>query len=218
MSKKRNTKNNNKRQPKKLPISAKTLKLLVMSIAPLLPGYLILVFIYVLPTGLSYTLQYGILILWGYAAYSLFEKGDNKWRNMGVTLVFPAVFLVLLLIQELIAGRYWTNLFGYIPIYYYTSMLVPAYVATNFFVVVEETWVSYIVEFVMLGGVSLLGCWLKNRKIYRQENPDWDKKKKKGNGRLAKLAETRRIIKEQRRQDRRDFIDSVFHRNKKDKK
>ncbi|MGM9522707.1 MAG: hypothetical protein ACI3VB_09545 [Oscillospiraceae bacterium] len=142
----------------------KTIKILLLSLIPLILGYLINIFIFVIPTSLFSLIQYVFLVLWGVLAYFLLEDGESLLKNVLLQNVLAALFLVLLLIQELAVKAYWQNLIGTISQLYYTPILVPAFFIAGFFNT-SGIWLAYIFEFILMLAVSLTGCLIKRRKI-----------------------------------------------------
>lgn len=119
----------------------------------------------VLPNvGFPY-LVFGILFLalWSLAAYALCKNVKKPLETL-ILFNLPAfIVLVLIIVQEVILGSYWSNFIGmmvqvfYLPVINIVSRLVV--------LVLRKITMTpiYSISFVMMAGVASLGCWLSRK-------------------------------------------------------
>lgn len=106
--------------------------------------------------------------LWGYAAFRLYDKGENLILSVCKLNAFGALMLALVLFQELVLGYYRPNLVGGLSQFYFLPCLSASILVTNpiigLFTQVRRFCIYYTLEYIIMILVSLLGC-MKKRKI-----------------------------------------------------
>lgn len=150
----------------------KTRKLLAAGLLPLAAGYVCnyLMLLLPLPGVFFFSLSFVFVLLWGYLAYRLADPKQNAFVQSGMMCVFGVFMLALVLYQELVLGQYWLNLVGtgtqmyFLPLLSATSTVFSPII--SLLMPVMRIWPFYVCELLSMFVISVIGCWLKKRKLY----------------------------------------------------
>lgn len=132
--------------------------LVLCSLFPLIPGYLILVFLSFIPTLVLLFLEISTFILWAVLSWRLYRWGDSVWRHSAQMLAVPLVLLLLLLLDGLKSG-----IWSYVSKIYYTPLLVLGYQFVAW--IYPELWLGECVTFLLLAALTVCGALLKRRRL-----------------------------------------------------
>ena len=143
----------------------KKIIILIAGFSPLLMGYILNMFVSQ-SNGTNLDMAYDFIsifffLYWGVLGFAL----CNFNRKMTSTLIvynFPAaIVLILILIQELINKAYWNNEWSTVTQMFYLPTLRLSYRVTPDFM--HYMWQTYIVSFVLLLMISVLGGFLNSK-------------------------------------------------------
>ncbi|MDO4712061.1 MAG: hypothetical protein Q4A75_08790 [Peptostreptococcaceae bacterium] len=117
---------------------------------------------------LLFILGLGFLFLWGSLAYKIHHPGENTFTTACILNGVGSFMLVLVLVQELIVGQYSLNWSGIIPqMYFLPCLSVTSTLSKPVLGIIMETihvWPIYILEFILMLFVSLIGCEIKQKR------------------------------------------------------
>lgn len=138
----------------------------VLGILPLLIGFIMNLLILRTDFSPGFFLEGILLGVWGLLGYKLCRNKDHLLKNT-IFIHIPAFFfLLLLLFQELVVGRFWLNFIGSAAQFFYLPALVPARMIISPFRHFQATamWPAFLAEFILLFFASWFGGWLKSRR------------------------------------------------------
>lgn len=145
----------------------KKIFIIITGFSPLLIGYGLHLFITYSTNakpGIALDLFCILFFLyWGLMGFAFCKFTDSK-LNTSILCNFPAfIVLLLILVQELINKRYWTNLWGFITqIFYLPTLRISFAVKPNF---LYYMWQSYIISFLLMMAASYIGCSIRAKII-----------------------------------------------------
>ncbi len=136
-------------------------RLLFLGLLPLAVGYLMNFVMMLLPAPLLFGSILPLMV-WAWLC-GRFADGRRSVPGQAALMNAPGlVMLALVLIQEIGLGAYWQNTLGlFSQLYFLTGLPLAATLLR--FLPTERIWPYYIAVWLMLFGLSLLGCWQKRR-------------------------------------------------------
>lgn len=141
----------------------RNLKLCCIGTLPLWVGVILNSILTVLPIPV-YFFSIAFLVLWGWLCRKCCARQESIVKQALYLSLFGFAMLALVLLQELILGRYWVSYFGLATQLYFMPGLALFGVFLTPFMEQIVTWPIYLVEMIGLFLTALLGCWLKCRK------------------------------------------------------
>ena len=102
------------------------------------------------------------LLYWGFLGYIFSESIRSKVYALVVCHLPALIVLTLILFQELINKRYWTDYIGIATQFFYLPLVRVSSIITGFFSM-HEIWQIYIVSFALMISVFYLGCNIRDR-------------------------------------------------------
>ena len=97
------------------------------------------------------------LVLWSAIAFLMLPHMENTKKTVRWLNAVGFVVLLLLLVQDLVVGAYWTNFLGRWTQYYYLPMLYIGFQLLN-----GSLIGSYVISYALMVVVSVMGCnWRK---------------------------------------------------------
>jgi len=134
--------------------------LLLIGIVPLLLGYLInyLMFIGMMPLYIIYIAAW---IIWFIAGMYSIKLIDKRIVSILILNIPAALFLLLVLYQEVVIGQYWLNIIGLLPQLFYSPFIYVGFRITPMF---HQVFYAYIASFLCMLLVSFIGRFVGERR------------------------------------------------------
>lgn len=95
------------------------------------------------------------LLFWGLLAFLCNRKGAHSKQVICFLNLFAALNLVLLGVQEVILGAYWSNSLGLITQFFYLPVLNLGFGLSS---CSSSVFVAYVVCFILMVAASYVGC------------------------------------------------------------
>lgn len=139
-----------------------TVLLVILGLLPFVAGGLMNHSMLAHPDTLPPFLLIGLLLLlgWGLISFFAVRRGGCVETVVLSLNAVAALVLVLLGVQELILGAYWTNAAGAWTQYFYLPLLNLGFTLTSWS---HSVFPAYAAAFVLLAAASALGCVLGKR-------------------------------------------------------
>ena len=103
------------------------------------------------------------LLFWGLLAFLCNRKGAQTKQVVCFLNLLAALNLVLLGVQDVILGAYWSNFLGLITQVFYLPVLNLGAILTVWF---SSVFVVYIASFILMVAASYAGCRIR-QKVHR---------------------------------------------------
>lgn len=103
------------------------------------------------------------LLFWGLLAFLCNRKGAHTKQVVCFLNLLAALNLVLLGVQDVILGAYWSNFLGLITQFFYLPVLSLGFGLTTWS---SSVFVAYVVCFILMAAASYAGCRIR-QKVHR---------------------------------------------------
>ena len=141
----------------------RTLTLLLWGLTPFATGYALDLLLYIPIHVPQLLISLILLLLWGFLNFKDYRPNENVLKNTMLIHIPAFVVLLLLLYQELYMGHYWLNLIGSLTQMFYLSFVTLGAIIIAPFMNIIVIWPVYILEFIIVFIVGLIGGALGKR-------------------------------------------------------
>ena len=113
------------------------------------------------PVAVYLALSMATLLLWFWGGTVCYGLTDNLWMALILGNLVPLIDLMLVLLQEIVLGGYWQNLFGFATQLFYLPMLSLSFSLTSMF---SRLAPAYIVAFLLMLLAFFLGAFMAKKR------------------------------------------------------
>lgn len=143
----------------------KKASLFLLGLTPLILGFLMNSWVMknqnsVLPSKLLGVI---FLMFWGLVGFRTCRVEKTILRSAAITNLPAFLMLLFVLFQEIVLGRYWANIFGVIPQFYFLPLVNISSTIIGLFFTVYFSAID-LISFLLMFGVYYLGGHLRNQK------------------------------------------------------